>query len=179
MPELPGKLQETRDRALYYLAINAELQRFRKANGLDPQEFNAFLYDFAVRDQQPRTLKLAEITSSDESLVSSSAGLAARWISSTSKMQTKNSVGLWQGNIDTRPGDIVVMYIASPKKAIHSIWRSQTFGFIDPFFYFYSAMRVGQPIKIPEIPFSEIAADPTFKDTPAIRARFQGEAAKN
>jgi hypothetical protein len=66
------------------------------------------------------------------------------------------------------------MYMASPKKAIHSIWRAQTYGYIDPFFYYYSAMRVATPIEIPEISFSQIAKHPTFRNTRAIRARFQG-----
>ena len=176
VPELPGKLKK-RDRAIYYLAVNDELQRFRKSNGLNPQEFNAFLYDFAVRDQQQRVSKQNETPAASRVWFVIGGTLSSNDLRYADQAD-ESSVGLWQGNIDTRPGDIVVMYMASPKKAIHSIWRAQTFGFIDPFFHFYSAMRVGKPVKIPEIPFSEIAADLTFKNTPAIRAKFQGRSGK-
>ncbi len=56
LPELPRKLKK-RERAMYYLAINAALQRFREANALSPEEFNAFLYDFAIKDRQQRVKK--------------------------------------------------------------------------------------------------------------------------
>ena len=176
VPELPGKLKK-RDRALYYSAINDELQKFRKANGLNPQEFNAFLYDFAIKDREQRMQNRTKLPAPSRVwfVIGGTAGpMDLEYVDQAKK----DAVGLWQGNIDTRPGDIVVMYMASPKKAIHSIWRANTFGFIDPFFRYYSAMRVCKPIKIPELKFSEVASHPTFKDTPQIRARFQGRSGK-
>jgi hypothetical protein len=176
LPELPGKLKK-RERALYYLEINEALQTFRKANGLSPQEFNAFLYDFAIKDHEQRAPKQTKLPAPSRVWFVIGGTLSSNDREYVDRAE-KDSVGLWQGNIDTRPGDIVVMYMASPTKAIHSIWRAETFGFIDPFFHFYSAMRLGKPVKIPELKFSEIASHPTFKDTPAIRARFQGRSGK-
>lgn len=37
-----------------------------------------------------------------------------------------NTVYNWQGNPDTQPGDIIVMYCLSPRSYIHSIWRAVT-----------------------------------------------------
>ncbi len=48
LPDIPGKLQK-RARALYYLAVNRALYKFRKRHQLSPQELNAFLYDFAPK----------------------------------------------------------------------------------------------------------------------------------
>ncbi len=49
LPEMPGKLKK-RERALYYLGVNRALQDFRKRHELSPNEFNAFLYDFAPKN---------------------------------------------------------------------------------------------------------------------------------
>ncbi|MCK5073659.1 MAG: hypothetical protein KAQ98_09555 [Bacteriovoracaceae bacterium] len=60
IPQVPGKLQK-RERALYYLEINAVLQDFRKKHRLSPRELNAFLYDFAkenVKDELAPLQKL-------------------------------------------------------------------------------------------------------------------------
>jgi hypothetical protein len=47
-------------------------------------------------------------------------------------------------------------------------------GFNDPFFYFYSLIRVGHPTKILPIPFSEFSKNPLLGSKPAVRAHFQG-----
>jgi hypothetical protein len=47
-------------------------------------------------------------------------------------------------------------------------------GFNDPFFYFYSLIRVGHPTKIVPIPFSEFSKHPMLGCKPAVRAHFQG-----
>lgn len=172
IPDLPRKLRN-RERATYYLAVNDELQKFRKEARLSPNEFNAFLYDYAIKDCEQDQPAKAEIPPPTR-IWFVIGGTGGPWDHEYVEQVDENSTSIWQGNIDTRPGDIVVMYMASPKKAIHSIWRATSYGFIDPFFYYYSAMRVASPIKIPPIPFSEIAAHPVFKGTPAIRARFQG-----
>ena len=176
LPELPGKLKK-RERALYYLEINEALQTFRKASGLTPEELNVFLYDFAIKDHEQRAPKQTKLPAPSRVWFVIGGTLSSNDREYVDRAD-KDSVGLWQGNIDTRLGDIVVMYMASPTKAIHSIWRATTFGFIDPFFYFYSAMRVGKPVKIPEISFTEISKHPTFKNTSAINARFQGRSGK-
>jgi hypothetical protein len=49
LPQIPGKLQK-RERALYYLAINRTLYKFRNDHSLSPQELNAFLCDFAPKN---------------------------------------------------------------------------------------------------------------------------------
>jgi len=66
------------------------------------------------------------------------------------------------------------MWCASPRSYLHSVWRALDDGFNDPFFYFYSLIRVGHPTKISPIPFSEFSTHPVLGSKPAVRAHFQG-----
>ncbi len=54
LPEIPGR-RKVRDRALYYLHVNREMQRFRREHGLSPAELNAFLYDFTEKEMGDRS----------------------------------------------------------------------------------------------------------------------------
>lgn len=167
LPDLPTKLQK-RERALYYLEINKVFQAFRSEYSLSPTEMNAFLYDFA-----PKNIKLPATTSLPE---------ASRvWFSIGNTVDFEyldeandQSISFWQGNLEARRGDIVLMWCASPRSYLHSIWRVVDDGFNDPFFYYYNAIRVGHPLKIPPIPFKAFAQDPLLGMSPAVKAHFQG-----
>jgi hypothetical protein len=87
---------------------------------------------------------------------------------------TESSVSSWQGNLETRRGDIVLMWCVSPRSYLHSVWRAVCDGFIDPYTYFYSKIRIGSPIKIPSITFAEFARHPRFAEDSAVKAHFQG-----
>jgi hypothetical protein len=167
LPDAPTK-QQKRERALYYLEINRVLQAFRHEHGLSPEELNAFLYDFA-----PRNVKLTNTNTLPE---------ASRvWFSigNTVDFQyldeaNEESISFWQGNLEARRGDIVLMWCASPRSYLHSIWRVVDDGFNDPFFYYYNSIRVGHPLKIPPIPFKTFVQDPFLSTSPAVKAHFQG-----
>jgi len=49
-----------------------------------------------------------------------------------------SSKTFWQGNKDTLPGDIVVMYCLSPRSSVHSVWRALRNGTTEPFRGFYN-----------------------------------------
>ncbi len=83
-------------------------------------------------------------------------------------------MSFWQGSLETRRGDIVLMWCASPRSSLHSIWRALDNGFNDPFFYFYSAIRVGHPVRIVPIPFKEFRNHPVLGQKSVVRAHFQG-----
>ncbi len=80
----------------------------------------------------------------------------------------------WQGNLETRRGDTIIMWCVAPRSFVHSVWRATDDGFIDPYFYFYSMIRVGHPIRVPTITFAELKKHPVFGQHPAVRAHFQG-----
>jgi hypothetical protein len=167
LPDEPTKRQK-RERALYYLEINRVFQAFRHEHGLSPEELNAFLYDFA-----PRNITLVATNKLPE---------ASRvWFSIGNTLDfgyldeaNDQSISFWQGNLEARRGDIVLMWCASPRSYLHSIWRVVNDGFNDPFFYYYNTIRVGHPLKIPPITFKTFAQDPLLGASPAVKARFQG-----
>jgi hypothetical protein len=85
-----------------------------------------------------------------------------------------NTVYNWQGNPDTQPGDIIVMYCLSPRSYIHSIWRAVTPGSIDPFFYFYRNVYIGHPIFVEHISLNEIKNDELLSQMPLVKKNMQG-----
>ena len=87
---------------------------------------------------------------------------------------TQESVSHWQGNVDTRKGDIIIMYCLTPRSYIHSIWRATSDGVVDPFFYYYSNIYIGQGQKIPPISIQELKADSHFSQNPLVRKNLQG-----
>lgn len=171
LPQMPGKLQK-RERALYYFSINQALQDFRKRHELSPQELNAFLYDFAPKN--------FEYCHEDSALPAPSriwfviGGVGGNGDFEYLDAAGAESVSYWQGSLETRKGDIILMWCASPRSYLHSIWRTLGDGFNDPFFFFYSTIRVGHPTKILPITFSEFSKHPLLSSKPAVRAHFQG-----
>ncbi|MDP1634905.1 MAG: hypothetical protein Q8L69_09510 [Gallionellaceae bacterium] len=173
LPEIPGKLQK-RERALYYLDVNRALYDFRKNHELSPQELNAFLYDFA---QKNITVKESSELPRPSRIWFVIGGVGNADFDYLDAID-KNSSNYWQGNLETRRGDIILMWCASPRSYLHSIWRALDEGFNDPYFYFYSMIRVGDPIKIAPIPFSKFSKHPLLGQIPAVRACFQGASGK-
>jgi len=83
-------------------------------------------------------------------------------------------VKFWQANPETKKGDILVHYETSPISAITHIWRAQTDGVVDPFFYYYANSYIGNGIEIPYITLKELESDEYFSKHPLIRKKFQG-----
>jgi hypothetical protein len=171
LSQMPGKLQK-RERALYYFSINRSLQDFRKRHRLSPQELNAFLYDFAPKnlDHRPENDDLPP----PSRIWFVIGGVGGNGDFEYLDSADEKSVSYWQGSLETRKGDIILMWCASPRSYLHSVWRTLNDGFNDPFFYFYSMIRVGHPTKILPIPFSEFSKHPLLGSKPAVRAHFQG-----
>jgi len=170
IPQVPGKLKK-RERAIYYLAINRELQNFRNAHDLSPQELNAFLYDFAPKNLAPTHPGGLPLPSRIWFVI---GGVGGNGDFEYLDEVDETTITYWQGNLETRPGDIVLMWCASPRSYLHSVWRALDEGFNDPFFFFYTMIRVGNPVKIKPIAFSEFSKHPLLGTKPTVRAHFQG-----
>ena len=80
----------------------------------------------------------------------------------------------WQGYIDTRRGDIFVMYFLAPQKKIHFIARAMSDGFIDPYFFYHSTIWMQNPIPVSPIEFKELKAHLILGNNPGIKASMQG-----
>lgn len=169
LPDIPGKLQK-RERALHYLAINRVLYEFRQRHQLSPQELNAFLYDFAPKNLALHFDSPLPLPSRVWFVIGGVGNNDFEYLDAISE----KSVSYWQGSLETRRGDIILMWCASPRSYLHSIWRALDNGFNDPFFYFYSVIRVGYPVRIMPIPFKEFLKHPILGQKSVVRAHFQG-----
>jgi len=168
VPEVPMK-KDWEKRALYYLDLCNALFEFRKINGFSPAELCAFLYDFA-----PKVLnELEDIELPPPSKV---------WFVGGNKLDfdfldnaINDTESYWQGNVDAKKGDIVIMYCLSPRSYIHSIWRVVTEGFADPFFYYYSLVYISHPIKLDfHITQKDLEKNEVWSKNPKVRANMQG-----
>lgn len=86
----------------------------------------------------------------------------------------QNSVNYWQGNVDTKAGDIVLMYELAPYSHVSSIWRALTPGYDDPFRSYPGVIWVGRPVPIPPASLEELKADPVWSQKGLVRANMQG-----
>lgn len=173
IPPMPGK-QDWHGRAMYYFRLNQSLHEFRTLHNLSPSEMCAFLYNFATKALHEQEAELPP--PSKVWLITGGAGGNGdfEWLDQSDETSTSH----WQGNIDTRRGDILLMYCVSPRSYIHSIWRATTDGFIDPFFFYHSTIWVGSPIRTAHVKFAEMNAHPLLAKKGAIRAHFQGPSGK-
>ena len=168
IPEVPKK-KNWEERATYYIYLCEALFEFRKINNFKPEELCAFLYDFA-----PTVLKELE----DKELSEPSKV----WFVGGSKFDfdfldkaTDESKERWQGNVDAKRGDIVVMYCVSPRSYIHSIWRVIGDGFSDPFFYYYSVVYLSKPIRLDvHVTQADLRNNLLWSNNPLVRKNLQG-----
>lgn len=173
LPPVPGK-RDMKRRTGYYFQINQALHEFRQLHGLSNAEMCAFLYDFAPNvvlkqdDGLPEPSKVWLIT----------GGTGSNGDFEFLDATTTNSTHHWQGNIDTRRGDILLMYCVSPRSYIHSIWRATTDGFHDPFFFYHSTIWISSPLKTVPVTFKEMKEHPLLSQKGAVRAHFQGPSGK-
>ncbi|MDY0078755.1 MAG: hypothetical protein RBR87_15910, partial [Bacteroidales bacterium] len=168
IPDVPKK-NSWEDRATYYIDLCDAFLEFRQIADFSPPELFAFLYDFAPLVVKEQT---------DQELPSPSKV----WFVGANRNDFKfldnavtDSFDFWQGNVDARRGDIIVMYCLTPRSYIHSIWRVSVDGFVDPFFYYYSAVGISQPIKLDIIiTQKELKMNPVWENNPLIRKNLQG-----
>ena len=71
-----------------------------------------------------------------------------------------------------------MLYLVSPRKAIDSIWRACTDGYVDPFFHYHGTVWICGQIKTARVNFSEIRGDALLSQKPAVRACFFGPSGK-
>ena len=170
LPKIPSKQDQTA-RARYYLLISKALYEFRILHNLTPYEMCAFLYDYApnfieTRDgkELPEPLKAWIIKGGIND-----NGDYERVVNGGTSFKS-----YWQGNIDTRRGDILVLYFLTPHKKIHFVGRAYSDGFYDPYFHYKSTILIGSFVVVPAIEFSVLSSNSILKDNPGVRAHMQG-----
>ena len=169
LPSLPGKRDKV-GRALLYGQVVEAFHEFRKRHNLKVVEMCAFLYDFALRfarddeDDLPAPSKVWPI------IAGAYSDSDFEWI----EKATPDDKSPWNGNINVRRGDILLMYSVTPHQRIHSIWRAITDGFNDPFCHYYSTVWIGNPIKTVPVAFKEMKAHPLLAKNAAVRTHMRG-----
>lgn len=170
LPDVPPK-KEIGKRLFYYFELCQTLYEFRISNELTPAELGAFLYSFA-----PNFIKqeFGEELPHPTRVWITGGGINENGDFEYLDNVTENSTSSWHGNINTRRGDIVLMYCLAPRSYIHSIWRATGDGFDDPFFFYKSTIHIGNPIKITPVTFQELKKDPLMALNGLVRRSMQG-----
>ncbi len=170
LPACP-KRKDSRARYYHYYEICECMHEFRESMGWTPAMLWAFLYDFApkavgVRDwlwknpPKPRAAYFIGGSKNDYYL--------------KERNLDKDYITLWQANPDAQPGDLHVMYITYPNSRVEYIWQAVSPGFIDPFFYHYRCIYIGNVIKTPYLTQKEMKLDPILSALPIVRKNMQG-----
>ena len=175
LPPIPGK-KDTEGRERYYAQLNNAFYEFHKSYGLSSAEMCAFLHDFALRFLTENSDTLPE--PSKVWLITGNTGENGDFEWLENAVDNPASLSHWQGNLNTRQGDVLLMYCTSPHSCIHSVWRASTDGFVDPFFHYHSTIWIEQPIKTVPVTFREMKADPLLSQNGYIRANLQGPSGK-
>ncbi|HQV67564.1 MAG TPA: hypothetical protein PLO48_12190 [Saprospiraceae bacterium] len=171
IPEVPLRRYKA-ERIKYYWKLCNVFLKFQDDNGMNSYEFCAFLYDFApkyISQNQNIGIELPKPTQvwlvgGDQS------GNDFNFLDNYQEGDTS----FWQGNVDTKRGDIIIMYCLAPRSCIHSIWRATKDGIADPFFHFYSSFEISEGIKVEPISINELKSDEYFSKHPLVRKNLQG-----
>ena len=172
LPPIPKK-SDHKARAWYYYVINYKVQEFRRANKMTPEQLNAFLYDYALESID---LELAESLPDTANRAWVVIG-GTNYKGDFEAVETAeySDVTCWQGSAHAKTGDIVVMYCSAPQSSIHSVWRVMQPGFVDPFFYYYTAGYISKCKRIEPIAMKQLKENDVFSKSKFVKSNAQGK----
>ena len=168
LPKIPVK-KDYKGRFYYYGELCKSFNVFREKQNLSLYEFCAFLYDFA-----PKAIGgidsyiLKELPEPEGAYFIGAPG------NCDNMKDDNNFIGRWQCNPETKPGDMIVMYLRTPISSVDSVWRSVSYGFNDPFFYYYRCTYIAKPIGINRVTKKQLEQDILFGNLPIVRKNMQG-----
>ncbi|WP_288428875.1 hypothetical protein [uncultured Spirosoma sp.] len=171
LPKAPLK-RYWADRLRYYFDLCKVFAEFEIQYHLSSAEMCAFLYDFAPRYVEASG-SLAMMLPQPTQVWMIGANKAGGDFDFLDEAKPE-STHFWQGNEETKRGDILVMYCLSPRSYIHSVWRAMTDGISDPLSHFYGSVYIGQGQQVKTVTYHELKADSYFKKHPLARKNFQG-----
>ena len=169
LPELPSR-RAYKDRFLFYYKLAAALMTYREEQEWSSAELCAFLYDFAPKFVGGINWIWPKLPEPSAAFVIGAPPDADEWLSRGCK---ENSFA-WQGNPETQPGDVILLYQWTPTSAFTSIWQATAPGFIDPLFWYYRCIYFGRPVYVQPLTFRELKEDPILGKIPLVKANMQG-----
>lgn len=161
LPEIP-KRTDWPARCRYYWEICKKVNEIRRIFNLAPDELSLFLYNFI-----PSISKIDKGNLPQPSQCWMIGGIIH-------PKELEVSTTIWQANIDTRKGDIMIHYETSPVSAITGIWIAEEDAIVDPLSNWYSNTFIGHRTVIPKISLKEIKDDAVLSRFPLSRKNFQG-----
>ena len=170
LPNIPSKVKH-KERLYYYFDLCRALYEFRISNKLSPNELNVFLYYFAKNLIDNIDIREEELPEPTKVYIS---GATKMDCIETIANADKNTRTLWAGNVNTLPGDIIIIYGVAPFSQINSIWRAISKGFFDPFSYWFNLIWVGNPIKINPISYQELVDNKIWGKKGIVKSHMQG-----
>lgn len=170
LPPIPSKTKH-KERLYYYFELCKSLYEFRKNIGLSPKELNIFLYYFSKNVIEDIDIKMDNLPAPTKVYIS---GATKNDCTDIIAKADETSKSLWAGNVNTLPGDIIIIYGVAPFSQINSIWRAISKGFIDPFSYWYNLLWVGHPIKIEAITYQELVENKVWGNKAIVKSHMQG-----
>lgn len=172
LPEIP-RSNDYKAYIAYYYDICETWNAFQKENELSDAELCACIYDFAnMLVEEAKESELPKPT--NVWLTGASGKEDFLFLDSLGKDAGDNKESIWACNERTRRGDIIVLYCTSPRSYIHSIWRSNSGGFFNPFDYYHCRTTVCDGVLIPPISFKDLKDDEYMSQVPIVRRNLQG-----
>jgi hypothetical protein len=170
LPPIPSKVKHE-ERLYYYFELCKALFEFRNNNNLSTFELNIFLYYFSKNIIENIDIREEELPEPTKVYISGATKEDCTEIIAKAVNTTKT---LWAGNVNTLPGDIILIYGVAPFSQINSIWRAISKGFLDPFNYWFNLIWVGHPIKIPSIAYQELVENAIWRKKSIVKSHMQG-----
>ena len=170
LPQVPSKTKHE-ERLFYYFELCKSLYEFRENNGLNHIELNVLLYYFSNNIIDNVDIRRNELPEPTKVYISGATKNDCTYIIENANIDTKS---LWAGNVNTLPGDIILIYGVAPFSQINSIWRAISKGFLDPFSYWYNLIWVGHTIKIPSIFYQELVDNKIWGNKSIVKSHMQG-----
>ncbi|GHU77812.1 hypothetical protein FACS189462_0690 [Spirochaetia bacterium] len=156
----------------HYFELCKSLYEFRKSYEIEGYELPAFLYGFATG--VIRKYEITDVLPEPRKAYFVGGGKNNNGDFDYLDKVNEKIITSWNGNRETQPGDIIIMYCLTPRSCIHSIWRAVTPGSFDPFFTYYGTIFIGKPILVKQITLDEIKTDRILSEMPLVKGNMQG-----
>ncbi|MCY1703854.1 hypothetical protein [Deinococcus sp. SL84] len=172
LPPIPPK-RDFKARWLYFSDYSQAFQNFRIEHGMNLPELLAFMNDFAP----------LYLTRTDETLpeplnawllIGNSEEDGAKGHMDYLIEQGDQGRAAWQGNLNMRRGDVVLMYLYSPLKQLYALGRVVEDGYLSPFFHYKQAVQVGHFQRVPPLSYQELSSGPVMSRSGLVARRMQG-----
>ena len=160
LPSVPNKTQYE-DRLLYYAKLCNIFITFANENNFCAEELFAFLYEYA-----PSCVGGTEWVNSE---IPEPRNIFVFGYGADYPENNPNRKWICQGSPEMQPGDIGLLYHWAPNSCYTSIWRAISPGFYDPLGFHDRYVCYGKPILIPRITFTDLKADPIFRETALVK----------